>query len=599
LVTREERKRLEEHLAFLYGREEGAEVAGRIEMLFERYEPRVETARSGWDERDVWLITYGDSIRKEGEPPLRTLSRFLDDHVGDGVTFLHVLPFFPYSSDDGFAVVDYREVSPKLGEWGDIRRLAKRYRLAFDAVFNHVSASSVYMEGFRRGEGVGRDFFIELPPDAAESGLLDRVVRPRPSPLAHRFESARGPKWLWTTFGPDQVDLDFSNPDVLCEIVDVWLFYLSWGASAVRLDAIAYLWKELGTSCIHLPQTHEVVKLLRTITDMIAQAGASGRAGSGGDAPKALILTETNVPHEQNVSYFGDGTDEAQLVYNFPLAPLVLHALHRQDCSTLTEWARGLDRLSRSNAYLSFTASHDGIGMRPTEGVLPDQERAELAALARRHGGDVSYKRDSDGKLSPYELNITFYDALNDPRGDGPVEVEVGRFMVSQAIPLALAGIPAIYIHSLVGSRNDYEGVAETGRARSINRQKLSYDALESELSEPGSRRSRVFSAYMRLLSARRRQPAFHPNADQEVLDVHPKVFALRRHNRETGDTVLALHNVSGDHCRVGGSVAPAGSAWRDLLGDGGGERVDVARGVELVPYGVRWLCKIGDASCA
>jgi len=565
----ETRARMRARLEFIYGAGRAADVMRALEELLRRYEGRLPRGAAGWSERDALLITYADTIREDGSPPLRALDRFLTERVGDRISFVHLLPFYPYSSDDGFAVQDFRQVRPELGSWDDVALLARHYRLAFDAVINHVSASGVYARGYCAGDPRFRDFFIALDPGTDTSSVL----RTRNLPLLHDYDTSEGRKWLWTTFSRDQVDLNLANPRVLLEVVDVLLFYVERGASVLRLDAIPYLWKELGTSCAHLPRTHELIKLLRDVFNLAA--------------PHVLLLAECNVPQRENLSYLGAGGDEAQVVYNFTMPPLVLFSIHKGDASRLTEWARTIRKVGGRATYLNVTATHDGIGMRPTEGLLGEPERGELLDLARAHGGDVTGKRNPDGSISPYELNLNYFDAVNDPRAEEPLELQVRRFMLSQAIPLGFIGIPAVYVHSLLGSRNDLEGVRRTGRARSINRAVLRADELCRELDDGLSLRGRVFREYGRLLEVRRRESAFHPDADQEVPDLGPAVFAVLRRNEHTGERILALHNVTGRALSLSGRGALADAPSADLLT---GEQFAAGADVPLDSYQVRWL---------
>ena len=551
-----------DRLVFLYGEEMAPRVAEAIDDLLGRYEGTIPDGVHRWSEADAVLIAYGDSILGE-KPPLETLGGFLCDLVGDSISFVHILPFYPSTSDDGFSVVDFREVREDLGGWEHIRHLSRDYRLIFDGVVNHVSASSSYMKAFASGDPACEDFFVALDPRTDTSAVL----RTRNLPLLHEYETSSGTKWLWTTFSKDQVDLNYSNPAVLLEILDVLLFYARQGASTIRLDAIPYLWKALGTSCAHLPQTHEIIKLIRDAFNAAA--------------PHVLLLTETNVPHRENISYIGNQGDEAQMIYNFSLAPLIIWSLFKGDASALTTWARTLKPIGPQATYLNITATHDGIGMRPVEGILAESERAELVRLACDRGGDMTGKRNSDGTVSPYELNISYFDAVNDPRVDEPVELKVRRFMLSQAIPMALMGIPGIYIHSLLGSRSDHDGVHRTGRARSINRQQLAMSELAGELNDPSSLRALVFDAYCGMLNMRRKQSAFHPDASQEIVDCGPGVFAVRRTNADSGQTLLALHNVTD-----AGIALNLDGIERDILS---GEHFP-SGAVSLSPYQVRWL---------
>lgn len=537
-------------------------LAEELIALADRYRESVPTAAGGWSQRDAFLITYGDTVKEAGRAPLEALRRFLRAHVGSAMSLVHLLPHFPYSSDDGFSVIDYRAVREDLGDWSDVEALAADYRLVFDAVVNHASQHSAYVRGHCADEPAYRDFAVAIP----EGTDTSSVLRTRNLPLLHPFDTARGREWLWTTFSADQVDLNFRNPRVLAEITDVLFFYAERGASMLRLDAIPYLWKELGTSCAHLPQTHEIIKLWRDLFDLAA--------------PHMLVLTETNVPHKENVSYFGDRGDEAQIIYNFSLPPLLLWSLHAGDATVLTRWAATLDYIGPRATYLNITATHDGIGMRPTEGILTEAQRQELCNLAKRHGGDITGKRNSDGSVSVYELNVTYFDAINDPAGARPLDEQIDRFVLSQAVPMALMGIPAFYLPSFLGARNDTQHVLATGRARSINRPSFDAAALETELAEPTSLRARVVSRLRRMLGLRAELSAFHPDAAQTISDEGQALFIVRRENVQTGQVIYAAHNVTGAPAAF---TLPAGG-WREVLAGG-----DVSGRVTVPAHAVRW----------
>ncbi|MFB0515284.1 MAG: alpha-amylase family glycosyl hydrolase [Candidatus Neomarinimicrobiota bacterium] len=580
--------RIQDHLTFLYGKETSKAVWPQLRRSLEEFRhrnsrllERTAIPAESLTERDAFLITYGDQIREPGQPPLQTLAEFLNKYLTKAVSGVHLLPFFPYSSDDGFSVIDYRRIDPELGTWGDIGSIGRNFRLMFDAVINHISSQSAWFRGFLHGQAPYVDYFITEDP----STDLSAVVRPRAAPLLTSFDTVSGPRHVWTTFSSDQIDLNYANPQVLLEIIDLLLFYVEHGAEIIRLDAIAYLWKERGTSCIHLPQTHRVVKLFRAIMESVA--------------PGVLLLTETNVPHEENVSYFGEprpGTghyDEAQMVYQFPLAPLLLHAFHMGCARDLTAWASTLKSPAPACTFFNFTASHDGIGLMPLRGLV--QEGAVQALIERTLalGGKVSYKTNPDGSQSVYELNITLFDALNDPREPQP-DKDTRRFLASQVVMLSLAGVPGIYIHSLFGSRNFHQGVLATGRARSINREKFQRASLEDELAQADSLKHKVFSGYRHLLQQRRKHPAFHPNGEQRVLPLHEALFTLVRTAPAGEETILCLVNVSQNPQSV--QILPAEwglpekNIWRDLIGaldyPVKGERLSIS----VEPYQALWL---------
>ena len=519
-----------------------------------------------WSQRDAVLITYGDSVSTPGEHPLATLRRFLDTRTGDAFNTVHVLPFFPSSSDDGFSVIHFRRVDPSLGDWPDIQALGATRRLMVDLVINHVSRSSGWFQDFDLGIAPAR-FYI-LTADPGEN--LHDVVRPRSHPLLTPVQTREGLKHVWTTFSSDQVDLDFRNPDVFFEMLDILLFYVSMGARIIRLDAIAYLWKKPGTPCIHLEETHEVVRAFRDFLEMVA--------------PDVLLLTETNVPHEENISYFGQG-DEAHMVYQFSLPPLLLHACATGSATTLSAWARQLAPPPAGCTFFNFTASHDGIGVRPLQGLVDPKAIDALVDHVKARGGLVSMKRNSDGTESPYELNITWFDAMRGPP-DEDGEIHLRRFLCSQAVPLALRGVPALYVNALLASPNDTAGVAATGRARSINRRKWTMQDLDAHLDDRGKVPAHVVTHLVKMLELRSTLPAFHPDAPQRILDEGAQVFAVERVSPNKEQRVLALHNVSPVSVTLSYSAEREGLR-RELLT---GRKVDPSKALVLAPYCVMWL---------
>lgn len=561
-----EMKKILDHLIELYGSDKASEVFARLRQRMERVRPRLLARDGGLNERDAILITYADQVQRPGEAPLRTLAEFCRRHLRGVVSGIHILPFYPWTSDDGFSVVDYRKVDPVLGEWEDVSAMQTDFRLMFDAVINHVSSQSGWFKAFLRGDPRYEDYFIVVDgsPD------LSQVVRPRALPLLTSFQTPSGKKRVWTTFSDDQVDLNYRNPEVLLEIVDVLLLYVERGATFIRLDAIAYLWKEIGTPCIHLPPTHRIIQLFRSIFNVVA--------------PHVHLVTETNVAHAENVSYFGDGMNEAQMVYNFALPPLTLHAFHTGDARILSEWVDSLTLPSDKTTFFNFLASHDGVGLNPARGILSNADIESLVQTALAHGGLISYKHNPDGEQSPYEMNINYFDALSNPRGGEPLSLQVDRFIAAHAIMLSLVGVPGIYFHSLFGSRNWAEGVRQTGRSRSINRQKFDFDALQNELADPRSLRSLVFARHRDLLAARRSSPAFHPCGAQKTLALHPSVVALLRTSPDESSRILCLHNVSADRVAFN---APFEDAVDLLTG-----RIIGGNPLTLAPYQVLWIAK-------
>ena len=542
-----------------------------------------------WDQRDIAIITYADTITEPGQVPLDTLHELVDDLTGDVVTVVHVLPFYPASSDGGFAVSDHRAVDPRLGSWADIRDLSETYTVMADLVVNHVSAEHPWMDQFCRGEAPGSRALLTAEPDDDLSG----VVRPRTTPLLREVATPDGPRLLWCTFSHDQIDLDFGEPEVLLDLLRTVACLADAGVRWFRLDAIAYLWKELGTSCLHLPQTHEVVKLLRTLLDA--------------RSPGSVIITETNVPHEQNISYWGDG-DEAHLVYNFSLPPLVAHTVLSGSAAAMQRWLSELAPPPSGCSYFNFIASHDGIGLRPVEGLLSDAEVDRLVAAAHGAGGTHS-EFDTPTGPRAYELNVSLWDLFagdSDPLG-------VSQFLAAHTIMLSLAGVPALYVHALLGTPSYWMPISEPPRIvtehglppvehnrRTINRRKLTLDEAVDLLGAQDGIRRQVLVELVHRMLIRRSQPAFHPDSPQLSLDLGPQALGIIRGGSSQGQTVVSVTNVSHDplsfdlaalsaRCPPSSAAAQFGDdGCVDLLSDVAHEP---GAAMELSACQTMWLC--------
>lgn len=515
-----------ELLTKIYGAEQASELAKALEPMIAHHTRNPSGGE--WTEKDILLITYGDQIQTHAGEGIKNLHQFAKQHLTGRVSGIHILPFYPYTSDDGFSVVDYWQVDSNLGSWEDVQNLGKDFDLMVDGVINHISAKSEWFEKFLQGDPEYQAFFICKDPTTDVS----QVVRPRTSPLLTPFETAKGTQHVWTTFSADQIDINYAHPPVFLKIVELLLFYVEQGARFIRLDAIPFLWKEDDTNCMHRPQTHQMVQLWRAILDQAA--------------PGVQLVTESNVPHHENIEYFGDGTNEAQMVYQFPLAPLLVHALNFGTSDYLNEWAKTLDPPTKQTSFFNLTASHDGIGVRPVESILGKQAFDQLVESVKTKGGLVSSRTLPDGTETPYELNITFFEAIRDAELEIEADVNHLRFLTSQAIGLALAGIPGIYFHNLFGSLNAHDGVQSTGSARSINRRKFSKVELEQILKAPQNHMTKVFGAYLALLDIRAREKAFHPNGAQRILPCGSSVFGLFRSSPNGLEKIVTLHNLTG-----------------------------------------------------
>ncbi|MBB4123124.1 sugar phosphorylase [Martelella radicis] len=521
-----------------------------------------------WSADNTYVITYGNSIIDGEHKPLSLLQDFVTENLKGVIKGVHILPYFPYTSDDGFAITDYRAVDSGLGGWEDIERIGREFRLMSDLVLNHCSSQSSWFNEFRMGHEPYKNFFFTASPDDD----LTSVVRPRAHPLLRKVETAEGDKHVWCTFSHDQVDFDFSNPEVLLEFLRIMRFHINRGVRTIRLDACAFIWKEVGTSCIHLPETHEIIRLMRVLADHSEES--------------IVLITETNVPNVENLSYFGN-RNEAHMIYNFSLPPLIVHALMTGTSQFLNAWQMAMPPAQMGCAYFNFTASHDGIGLRPAESLLSDEAIGEMVETVKSFGGRVSMRQLSDGSMRPYEMNVSLFDALKGTV-KGEDEHNIARFLCSQTIAMALEGIPAFYIHSLLATSNDYEGVEKSGHNRAINRHRWNYDALQEALADETTQHAKVFNAMRELIGIRTQQPAFHPNATQFTLHLGEKLFGFWRQSVDRTQSIFAINNVTDETLEIPAMALNliGGERWVDLVT---GETVGDAK-ISFAPYQCRWI---------
>ena len=538
----------------------------RLEEVYHEAVPQ----KNCWDETDVALITYGDSILEEGKSSLSSLHDFLNTYIKDTINSVHILPFFPFCSDDGFAVMDFYKVNEKLGDWQDIRGISNDYRVMADLVINHGSSTGTWFKNFLKGEGEGHDYFYTTDKEAPVS----QVVRPRTTPLLRPTETSKGTEYVWCTFSHEQVDFDFTNIKVLKEFVNILRFYLDNGIRIFRLDAVAFLWKKLGTNCLNLPETHEIVRLMRTLLEHAET--------------DTVIITETNIPNRENLSYFGNG-NEAHGIYNFSLPPLLVNTLITGNCHYLKSWLMSMPPAQNGTMYFNFIASHDGIGLRPAEGLLTESEVSSLITTMKKFGGKISWRTGDNGVRKPYEVNIALFDALQGTI-DGKDQWGIQRFICAHAIMLALEGIPAIYIHSLLATGNDYDKLEKTEQNRSINRHQWDYVALKAKLNDKDSQHAIIYDQLKGLIETRKQQKAFHPNATQFTLHLTEKLFGFWRQSIDRRQSIFCVYNISNETqpLLLSDLNLIVTDNWRDLIS--GIEFNETNDFISLEPYQILWI---------
>ena len=555
------------HLNIIYPKSNNTHLTNKIfSIFFEKKSPKQYVIQNRWDESDVALITYLDTFYNNDEKNIQTLEQVLNTYLLDNVSIIHLLPFFPYSSDDGFAVIDYLKIKKGLATWGDIKKLSLKYKIMADLVINHCSSQSEWFQQFLNNQLPGKNYFL----DYKDKFDTSKIVRPRSHDLLQIFKTKKSEKFVWCTFSRDQVDLNFKNKDVLIEFLKIIKFYLDQGISILRLDAVAFLWKKLGTNCINLNETHEIIKLFRLLLDASSQ--------------KTFLITETNLPNKENLDYFGNG-NEAQLIYNFSLPPLILYSMLYGNSTILRKWLMSMPPPMEGTTYFNFIASHDGIGIRPAEGLISEKNIKAILRRMKEFGGEVSYRK-VENKNKPYEINIALIDALKGTI-DNLDNFQIERFICAHAIMLSLEGIPAIYVHSFFGTENDYSGMQSTKQKRSINRKRYDLKDLRNKMNKK-TINSAVLKQLNSLISIRKKQPAFHPNATQFTLNLGEKIFALWRQCQNRKQSIFVLCNITSQKQPVDLNEINLifNKNWIDLISN---KKIE-SKKISLKPYQTMWI---------
>ena len=501
-------------------------LKNEIVQLIEDFNKKNQVNKINISEKTSLVISYGDNIYSNQSRSMKIFQKFFQKNLEKLFDTIHFLPFYPSSSDSGFAVKDHYQIDKKIGNWSDLKKISKSKKIMADVVINHASARGLWFKNFLKRKKPGKDYFLTVNSKFNTS----KVVRPRDHKLLKKIKIFEKNDYLWRTFSPDQIDLNFKNPSVLLRFIKIIIHLINNGVTIFRLDAIAYLWKQNGTKCINLSQTHEIIKLLRVVTSLLNV--------------QTLIITETNLPEKENLSYFGKN-NEANWVYNFSLPPLLIHAFLFENSSYLNQWSRKLPSTKHGNCYLNFIASHDGIGIRPTEGILNEKTLSSFLKRLKKNGSKFSYRKVQNKSKKVYEANITVFDALRksdfDPKGLFFLE----RYISAHAIMVSFEGVPAVYFNSLFGKSNDEAKYIITGNNRDVNRYKWNFNNITTKLRDKKSKQSIFYRNIGALLETKRKQKAFHPNASRININLGPKIFCFKRISKDKKQSIICMTNLS------------------------------------------------------
>ena len=548
--------------------------AKRINQLINDYKSQSTNSKSpeSWSENTVLLITYADNVNKGVTG--KTISDFIlfyQKYFSTFIDTIHFLPFFTSSGDGGFSVKDHEEIDPAYGNWKEISGFSKNATIMTDLVLNHASSQGKWYRNFIENKRPGKDYFFTID----NNYDCSNVIRPRDHELLKDIKLEIGNKKLWCTFSYDQIDLNFRNPDVLLEFVKLIIKLSSYGVKIFRLDAVAFIWKESGTTCLNLPQTHEIIKLLRDIVDQLDE--------------NIVIVTETNLPKNENLSYFGKN-DEAHWIYNFSLPPLIIYTFLFGDSSSITKWSMKMPPAQFGNAYLNFIASHDGIGMRPAEGVLSDEDINNMLTRLKKNGSEFSMRKLKGTEDKVYEANISLFSALQNIDADNNGIFALDRFIAAHCIILAIEGVPAFYFNSFFGTKNDKQSYLKSGIKRDLNRHKWHFSDLVSKIDDDQTHEFKCFSILKELISIRKSQPAFHPNATQFTLNIDQSVFAVWRQSKNRKQSIFAITNVTSLKFIFNTNMINLidDEEWYDLLNPK--TNFQDEQKIELNPYQTIWI---------
>ena len=472
------------------------------------------------------VICYGNSVTDGNKKSLKVFNKFYKKYLKNNFDSVHFLPFYPSSSDSGFAVKDHYKIEPRLGSWKDVKLISKNCNLMADLVINHSSARGLWFSNFLKNKSPGKDYFFTVDKNFNSK----KVIRPREHKLLKKIKLSNETKYLWRTFSPDQIDLNFKNPKVLIRFIKIIFNLINNGVRIFRLDAIAYLWKENGNTCINHTNTHNIIKFIRLVFNLLKT--------------ECIIITETNLPEKENLSYFGNN-DEANWIYNFSLAPILVYSLLFEDSNKITKWSKNFPIAKLNNNYLNFIASHDGIGMRPIEGILSTNTQKKFLSRLKKNGGEFSYRKVQGVKKKVYEANITLFNAFKCSDFDKSGIFGFERYMAAHTIMISFDGIPAIYFNSMFGNSNDNSKYIISGNKRDLNRYRWNKDKIEDHLKDQNSKQNKYYKNLSNILAIRGKQKAFHPNAIRKTLKLGANFFGIKRVSTDNKQSIYCITNMT------------------------------------------------------
>ena len=571
MLSQQGKKDIKKILNFIYKKKPFVKsidvYAEEIFRIIKKYNSKGKQGKKiSISEKTSVLICYGDSLLNGNkEKTLNIFRKFYKKKLEKFFEVIHFLPFYPSSSDSGFSVKDHYRVDKKLGDWSDINRQSKKTNIMADIVINHASSKGLWFKNFLRNKSPGKEYFLTV----SKKFNISKVIRPRENKLLKRIGIFKKNNLLWRTFSEDQIDLNFKNPKVILRFIKIIINLANNGVTIFRLDAIAYLWKRSGSKCINLKETHEIIRLIRIVCNSLKS--------------KPIIITETNLPEKENLSYLGVNNNESHWIYNFSLPPLLVYSFLFEDSTYLNKWSKNLPTTKIGNNYLNFIASHDGIGMRPVEGYLNKDRLSKFFKRLKKNGGQLSYRKIQGSSKKVYEANITLFNAFQKTDYDKKGRYFLERYISAHAIMIGFEGIPAIYFNSIFGTSNDEHKYIISGNKRDLNRYKWNKNRLENLLKNKTSKESIYYQRIMNLIFIKKQNKAFHPNAKRENFNLGKKIFCFKRTSLDKKQIIYNITNLSSKYQIL--NLNNKFKKFKNLLG-----RSKISYGLKLKPYETLWL---------
>ena len=609
------RRRLEEHFADLF--------TCLLELYGDRYDFLYHLERIVAEAAQSWLAR-SDELKaldrvREQEPRWFQSEKMLggvyyvDLFAGDlqgmrdkipyfkelGLTYLHLMPLFRApegDNDGGYAVSDYRQVDSKLGSMDDLRALATALRengisLVLDFVFNHTADEHRWALAAQAGQEQYADYYFLFPdrtlPDAYDRTLREIFPDQHAGSFTYRPDMKR---WVWTTFNAFQWDLNYRNPEVFRDMAAEMLFLANAGAEVLRLDALAFTWKELGTSCESLPKAHTLVRAFNAVLRIAA--------------PSLLFKSEAIVHPDEVIRYISAG--ECQLSYNPLLMALLWNSLATREVRLLRHSLSHRFRIPNDCAWVNYIRCHDDIGWTFDDG---DASALGINGYDHRHFLNSFYTgrflgsfarglpfqenpRTGDARISGTQASLAGLEQALRSGNPNEIELAVRRILLLNAIIFSIGGMPLIYLGDEIGVLNDYGYADDPGKtddSRWVHRARIDW-AQMARRAEPDTIEGRIYGGLAHLIAVRKATPAIAGN-DMDVLNLgndHLFAFVRTGHN---GQRLLVLANFS-EHTQPVPSnelrVYGLRYAFHDRIS---GHTVELgSEQVVLEPYQVLWL---------